>query len=124
MSDFKKAAETPPDVEKAPSVTSQTEAGRGYETPGAADNTLKRQLKDRHVAMISIGGASIHIPPRSIRAVAKSPLGVIGTGLFLGTASSLRNGGPVGLLLGYTVKTPPPISLRRLARTDCFIFVF
>ncbi|KIY45383.1 hypothetical protein FISHEDRAFT_49356 [Fistulina hepatica ATCC 64428] len=43
---------------------------------------LKRQLKNRHVAMISIGG-------------------VIGTGLFLGTATSLRNGGPVGLVLGY-----------------------
>ncbi|KAI0750026.1 amino acid permease [Daedaleopsis nitida] len=28
-------------------------------------------------------------------------LGVIGTGLFLGTASSLAAGGPVGLLLGY-----------------------
>ncbi|EGN94272.1 hypothetical protein SERLA73DRAFT_96338 [Serpula lacrymans var. lacrymans S7.3] len=27
--------------------------------------------------------------------------GVIGTGLFLGTASALRNGGPLGLLLGY-----------------------
>ena len=27
--------------------------------------------------------------------------GVIGTGLFLGTASSLEVGGPVGLLLGY-----------------------
>eukprot|EP00914_Ancora_sagittata_P015549 GHVO01030856.1.p1 GENE.GHVO01030856.1~~GHVO01030856.1.p1 ORF type:complete len:498 (+),score=21.02 GHVO01030856.1:1-1494(+) len=27
--------------------------------------------------------------------------GVIGTGLFLGTATSLANGGPVGLLLGY-----------------------
>ncbi|KAF9036416.1 amino acid permease [Hymenopellis radicata] len=26
---------------------------------------------------------------------------VIGTGLFLGTATSLRNGGPIGLLLGY-----------------------
>ena len=45
---------------------------------------LQRQLKSRHVAMISIGG-------------------VIGTGLFLGTASSLENGGPVGLLLGYIV---------------------
>ncbi|EKM83723.1 hypothetical protein AGABI1DRAFT_110353 [Agaricus bisporus var. burnettii JB137-S8] len=43
---------------------------------------LVRQLKNRHVAMISIGG-------------------VIGTGLFLGTANSLRDGGPVGLLLGY-----------------------
>ena len=29
--------------------------------------------------------------------------GVIGTGLFLGTAGSLQNGGPVGLLLGYLV---------------------
>lgn len=45
---------------------------------------LQRQLKNRHIAMISIGG-------------------VIGTGLFLGTATPLRNGGPVGLLLGYMV---------------------
>ena len=29
--------------------------------------------------------------------------GVIGTGLFLGTAGSLQNGGPVGLLLGYAI---------------------
>ncbi|KAN0082947.1 amino acid-polyamine-Organocation superfamily protein [Tylopilus felleus] len=43
---------------------------------------LHRRLKSRHVAMISIGG-------------------VIGTGLFFGTASSLSDGGPLGLLLGY-----------------------
>lgn len=49
-----------------------------------ADARLKRQLKNRHIAMISIGG-------------------VIGTGLFLGTANSLVAGGPVGLLLGYIV---------------------
>ncbi|KAF8922361.1 amino acid permease [Mucidula mucida] len=42
--------------------------------------TLKRQLKNRHIAMIRC---------------------VIGTGLFLGTATSLRNAGPIGLLLGY-----------------------
>ncbi|KAJ8084954.1 hypothetical protein PM082_003731 [Marasmius tenuissimus] len=45
---------------------------------------LARELKNRHVAMISIGG-------------------VIGTGLFLGTATSLRDGGPIGLLLGYII---------------------
>ncbi|KAI0094677.1 amino acid permease [Irpex rosettiformis] len=48
------------------------------------EGELQRQLKTRHIAMISIGG-------------------VIGTGLFLGTASALQNGGPVGLLLGYGV---------------------
>lgn len=29
--------------------------------------------------------------------------GVIGTGLFLGTASNLQNGGPAGLLLSYLI---------------------
>ncbi|KAG8687711.1 hypothetical protein FRC08_011836 [Ceratobasidium sp. 394] len=48
------------------------------------DRGLKRQLKSRHVAMISIGG-------------------VLGTGLFLGTAGALQNGGPLGLLLGYSI---------------------
>ncbi|KPV76808.1 uncharacterized protein RHOBADRAFT_48082 [Rhodotorula graminis WP1] len=45
---------------------------------------LKRNMSSRHVAMISIGGA-------------------IGTGLFLGTATALERGGPLGLLLGYSI---------------------
>ncbi|WVQ96798.1 hypothetical protein IAU59_003905 [Kwoniella sp. CBS 9459] len=45
---------------------------------------LKRSLKSRHLAMISIGG-------------------VIGTGLFLGTGSALAHGGPLGLFLGYAL---------------------
>ncbi|KAF7301538.1 Amino acid permease [Mycena indigotica] len=61
-----------------------------HNTPGDlyhGEHKLKRQLKNRHIAMISIGG-------------------VIGTGLFLGSANALRHGGPVGLvhsprLLGY-----------------------
>ncbi|KAG1757380.1 amino acid permease [Suillus lakei] len=56
----------------------------GESIQGPPQHTLQRKLKNRHIAMISIGG-------------------VIGTGLFVGTANSLRNGGPVGLLLGYTV---------------------
>ncbi|PPQ72714.1 hypothetical protein CVT26_003009 [Gymnopilus dilepis] len=63
---------------------SDTESLRGDVDPITGENPLVRQLKNRHIAMISIGG-------------------VIGTGLFLGTANALRNGGPVGLLLGYTV---------------------
>jgi len=51
---------------------------------GPGGGKLVRQLKNRHVAMISIGG-------------------VIGTGLFLGTATALKNGGPIGLLLGYII---------------------
>ncbi|KAI9567922.1 amino acid permease [Boletus coccyginus] len=43
---------------------------------------LHRKLKNRHVTMISIGG-------------------VIGTGLFVGTAAPLMDGGPLGILLGY-----------------------
>jgi len=47
------------------------------------EGKLVRQLKSRHVAMMSIGGA-------------------IGTGLFLTTATSLSEGGPIG-----TVIAPP-----------------
>ncbi|KAM3089510.1 hypothetical protein ACMFMG_001098 [Clarireedia jacksonii] len=49
-----------------------------------SSNTMHRDLKPRHLQMIAIGG-------------------VIGTGLFLGTASDLENGGPAGLLVGYCV---------------------
>jgi len=48
------------------------------------NSELQRGLKNRHAQMISIGG-------------------VIGTGLFLGTAKSLAAGGPLGLLLGYLI---------------------
>ncbi|KAI0338257.1 amino acid permease [Trametopsis cervina] len=50
----------------------------------AVNQPLHRTMKNRHIAMISIGG-------------------VIGTGLFLGTAGSLQAGGPIGLLLGFGV---------------------
>ncbi|PPR01613.1 hypothetical protein CVT24_005764 [Panaeolus cyanescens] len=72
--------------ESAFKANSDTESGGEFKTDRdaivAEHGKLVRQLKNRHIAMISIGG-------------------VIGTGLFLGTATALKNGGPIGLLLGY-----------------------
>ncbi|KDQ63822.1 hypothetical protein JAAARDRAFT_392423 [Jaapia argillacea MUCL 33604] len=70
--------------EKSPSHDPTNEKHHAYAVDAeyGGEVKLQRQLKNRHIAMISIGG-------------------VIGTGLFLGTAGALRNGGPVGLLLGY-----------------------
>ncbi|MBW0469962.1 hypothetical protein O181_009677 [Austropuccinia psidii MF-1] len=45
---------------------------------------MKRKLKQRHISMIAIGGT-------------------IGTGLFLGSGEALGQGGPVALILGYTI---------------------
>jgi lysine-specific permease len=45
---------------------------------------LKRNLKSRHLTMISLGGA-------------------IGTGLFLGSGASISQGGPGGALLAYLI---------------------
>ncbi|KAG6845971.1 hypothetical protein H0H87_011019 [Tephrocybe sp. NHM501043] len=46
---------------------------------------LVRQLKNRHIAMISIGGV-----------IGTEITETIDEGLFLGTATSLKNGGPIG----------------------------
>ncbi|PVH83618.1 putative arginine permease [Cadophora sp. DSE1049] len=58
----------------------------GSITPILRDDNgeLQRPLKPRHMQMIAIGG-------------------VIGTGLFLGTAGDLEHGGPAGLLIGYCI---------------------
>lgn len=72
------------DKTKGTDGAAYTETRYGQEKDPQDIGDLHRQLKARHIAMISLGG-------------------VIGTGLFLGTATALRNGGPLGLWLGYSL---------------------
>lgn len=71
------------------------------ELASEAGHTLRRTMKNRHISMIRC------VPSGTVASPAHTPScsigGVIGTGLFLGTANSLAAGGPVGLLLGYVI---------------------
>jgi amino acid permease len=83
-----------------------------------AEGPLKRQLKNRHIAMIRSVLSQVSVPlayaSTALVVCAQGPsccllspmssfAGVIGTGLFLGTGGALRSAGPVGLLLGYMI---------------------
>lgn len=90
--------------------------------------SLQRQMKNRHIAMIRyvalyasdlkdidirtqtwvllivLEACGFLLAPHFERqSLLPSLLGVIGTGLFLGTAAGLQTGGPVGLLLAYAL---------------------
>lgn len=53
-----------------------------YDRGSIEEGQVKRQLKQRHVSMIALGGT-------------------IGTGLFIGTGTALGEAGPVGALISY-----------------------
>ncbi|KAI1819290.1 amino-acid permease inda1 [Xylaria intraflava] len=70
-----------PDAKEVDSVLSLR-----YEEPGIVHKgaALKTALRGRHMQMIAIGGA-------------------IGAGLFVGSGSALRDGGPASLVIGYLI---------------------
>lgn len=72
------------DVEKAESEKAVGQVTLHGLNEMAPEGTVHRNLKARHIQMIAIGGT-------------------IGTGLFVGAGGALAQGGPLGLLLGYTI---------------------
>ncbi|KAJ9113580.1 hypothetical protein QFC20_001932 [Naganishia adeliensis] len=74
---------------RAPGVTGGQEVV-GIEDPEARAQRLKdspmlqQKMKPRHLQMIAVGGS-------------------IGTGLFIGSGSALRTGGPAGVLIGWLI---------------------
>ena len=90
-------------VDDAPS-----ESGRGFPAldPGDEHGRLHRGLSTRQVQMIAIaGGGTPHVLARVFadELIFRGLVGTIGTGLFLGTAKSLAQGGPASMLIAYSV---------------------
>ncbi|KZZ98236.1 arginine permease [Ascosphaera apis ARSEF 7405] len=73
-------------IEPAPATSPNNEADSIYGNKATVEEYgyVERGLKSRHVQFIALGGT-------------------IGTGLFLGIGEALTQGGPLSILLGYTI---------------------
>lgn len=72
------------DTESLSALNTSGSPGSGAAAAGAEANGLKKGLQSRHIQLIALGG-------------------VIGTGLFVGTSSTLSTCGPAGLLTSYII---------------------
>jgi amino acid permease len=68
--------------------------------PPEVYTALHCKLKNRHVTMIKYVSLRTYSPPLPLT-LPPSIGGVIGACLFFGTATSLGNAGPLGILLAY-----------------------
>ncbi|GAA6041879.1 hypothetical protein JCM8097_004527 [Rhodosporidiobolus ruineniae] len=64
---------------------------------------LQQKMKPRHLQMIAVGGS-------------------IGTGLFIGSGSALRNGGPLGILIAWCIIGVMLISVTQALGEMCIMF--
>ena len=67
--------------EKSVPPSPEHDIAQGFTTDHGADSELQRRLSSRHITMIALGSS-------------------IGMGLWLGSGTSLVNGGPAALLIG------------------------
>ena len=63
--------------------------------------TLDRRLKSRHVQFLALSGMYHRLIER--QQVGNTPLGAIGTGLFVGSGQVLSLAGPLSAFLSYTI---------------------
>ncbi|KAL1304349.1 hypothetical protein AAFC00_000747 [Neodothiora populina] len=80
MSDFEK--KTSPNVDESHDNGSPVPGEIYTDQDHGADSELHRNLSTRHITMIALGSS-------------------IGMGLWLGSGTSLQNGGPAGIFIGY-----------------------
>ncbi|KAK4055517.1 Amino acid permease [Microbotryomycetes sp. JL201] len=70
---------------------------------GGANPMLQQKMKPRHLQMIAVGGS-------------------IGTGLFIGSGQALRNGGPAGILIAWSLIGVMLINVTQALGEMCIMF--
>lgn len=64
---------------------------------------LQQKMKPRHLQMIAVGESPRFLGLVRAQLTSLTHQGSIGTGLFIGTGQALRNGGPGGILIAWSL---------------------